>query len=100
MQRNLQKRRTTASKEINKNSMPFIRHNKNDIKEKTMIEKKLYNRIEESFEKLDEQNEEEENDDEKKNEDEIKNEDESKNEDEDENENDNQNKKETTEKEK
>jgi len=81
MQRNLQKRRTTASKEINKN-----------IKEKTMIEKKLYNRIEESFEKLDEQNEEEENDDNNKNEDESKIEDE--------NENDNQNKKETTEKEK
>ena len=72
--------------------MPFARHNKNDIKEKTMIEKKLYNRIEESFEKLDEQNEEEENDDNNKNEDESKIEDE--------NENDNQNKKETTEKEK
>lgn len=92
MQRNLQKRRTTASKEINKNSIPFIRHNKTDIKEKTLIEKKLYNRIEESFEKLDEQNEEEENEDENKNKDESKNEDE--------NENNNQNKKEPTEKEK
>lgn len=99
MQRDLQKRRTTGIKEKKKNSISFIGHNKNDIKGKTIIEKKLYNRIEESFEKLDEQNE-EENEDESKNEDESRNKDESKNEDEKENENNNQNEKKPTEKEK
>ena len=83
MQRDSQKSRTTAAKEIN--SMPFIGHNKNDIKEKTMVEKNPYYRIEESFEKLDEQKEEE-------------NEDENKNENK--NENDNQNEKKPSEKEK
>jgi len=89
MQRDSQKRRTTAAKEIKKNSMPFIGHNKNDVKGKTMIEKNPYNRIEESFEKLDEQKE-EENEDENKNE--NKKENDSKN--------DNQNEKKPTEKEK
>jgi hypothetical protein len=89
MKRDLQKRRTTAAKEIKKYSMPFVRNKKSDMKEKTMIETKPYNPIEETFDKLDEQNEEE-------NEEEV--EDESKKEKE--KENDNQNEKKPTEKEK
>lgn len=71
MQRDTKKRKTSAVKEIKKNSMPFIGLNKSDLKGKTMIEKKSYNLIAESYEKLDEQNEdenEEENQIEKENE--------------------------------
>ena len=66
MQRDLKKRRTSAEKEIKKNSMPFIGHNKSGVKGKTMVEKQPHNLIEESFSKLDEQNEEEIEDNNKK----------------------------------